>query len=104
MSFFSYNVHSHGTLIGSFPLHASFFNPYKMDNLDWEDLSNRNNPPILPRSIRGLIVGKLGCGKTNSLLNFLLKPKLLDYNTLFVYGESLFQPKYIILNNDLITI
>ena len=63
-------------------------------NLDWEDKTNRQNSPILPKSIRGLIVGKSGCGKTNLLLNLLLKPELLDYNKLFVYGKSLFQPKY----------
>ena len=68
-----------------------------MDNLDWEEKTNRNNSPILPKSIRGLIVGKSGCGKTNLLLNLLLKPELLDYNKLFVYGKSLFQPKYKIL-------
>ena len=52
-----------------------------------------------------LIVGKSGCGKTNLLLNLLLKPELLDYNKLFVYGKSLFQSKYKILqcglNNNL---
>ena len=76
-----------------------------MDNLDWKDLSNRNNSPILPKSIRGLIVGKSDCGKTNLLLNILFKPELLDYNKLFVYGKSLFQSKYKILqcgfNNNL---
>ena len=76
-----------------------------MDNLDWEEKTNRKNSNILPKSIRGLIVGKSGCGKTNLLLNLLLKPELLDYNKLFVYGKSLFQPKYKILqcgfNNNL---
>ena len=57
------------------------FSPSKMDNLDWKEKTNRNNSPILPRSIRGLIVGKSGCGKTNLLLNLLLKPELLDYNS-----------------------
>ena len=66
-------------------------------NLDWEEKTNRNNSSILPNNIRGLIVGKSGCGKTNLLLNLLLKPKLLDYNKLFVYGKSLFQPKYKIM-------
>jgi len=66
-------------------------------NLDWEIETNRNNSPMLPRSIRGLIVGKSGCGKTNLLLNLLLKPDLLDYNKLVVYGKSLFQTKYKIL-------
>ena len=72
--------------------------PLKMlKNLNWEEEAQRNNSPILPNSIRGLIVGKSGCGKTNLLLNFLLNPELLDYNKLLVYGKSLFQPKYKIL-------
>ena len=68
-----------------------------VQNLNWEEEAQRNNSPILPNSIRGLIVGKSGCGKTNLLLNFLLNPELLDYNKLLVYGKSLFQPKYKIL-------
>ena len=38
-------------------------------NLDWEDNSNRNNSSILPKTIRGLIVGKSGCGKTYPFYN-----------------------------------
>ena len=34
-------------------------------------------------------------------LHFLLKPELLDYNKMFVYGKSLFQPKYKILQYEL---
>ena len=67
-------------------------------DLSWnENLSKRFNNPLLPRSIRGLIVGKSGCGKTTLLLNLLLKPGWLDYDTLFVFGKSLFQPEYKIL-------
>ena len=65
-----------------------------IDNLHWEEKTNRQNSNILPKSIRGLIVCKSGCGKINLLLNFLLKPELLDYNRLFVYGKILLQPKY----------
>ena len=68
-------------------------------NLDWESKLNRNNSPILPKSIRGLIVGKSNCGKTNLLLNLLLKPDLLDYNKLIVYGKSLFQTKYKVMKS-----
>ena len=78
-----------------------------MDNLDWEETSNRNNSPILPRSICGLIkFEKSGCGKTTCslLLNLLLKPELLDYDKLFVYGKRLFQPKYAIMHCGLIII
>src|SRR5688572_1344849 len=67
-------------------------------NLSWNDvLSNRSNSPLLPRSIRGLIVGKSGCGKTTLLLNLLLRPGWLDYDNLQVFGRSLFQPEYEIL-------
>ena len=47
----------------------------EITDLSWnKNLQNRFNNPLLPRSIRGLIVGKSGCGKTTLLLNLLLKP------------------------------
>ena len=55
------------------------------------------NNELLPRSIRGLIIGKSGCGKTMLLLNLLLRPGWLDYNNLQVFGKSLFQPEYKII-------
>ena len=67
-------------------------------NLSWNEvISKRFINPFLPRSIRGIIVGKSGCGKTTLLLNLLLRPGWLDYDNLFVFGKSLFQPEYRIL-------
>ncbi len=57
----------------------------------------RNNNLLLPRNIRGLIVGKSNCGKTTLLLNLLLQPEWLDYNHLYVFGKSLHQREYQIL-------
>ena len=59
--------------------------------------NTRHNNPLLPKNIRGLIVGKSNCGKTTLLLNLLLQPDWLDYNHLYVFGKSLHQQEYQIL-------
>ena len=70
----------------------------EIEDLSWnENISKRFNHPLLPRSIRGIIVGKSGCGKTTLLLNLLLRCGWLDYDNLSVFGKSLFQPEYRIL-------
>ena len=43
-----------------------------------EVTSKRFNHPVLLTSIRGIIVGKSGCGKTTFLLNLLLRPGWLN--------------------------
>ena len=67
-------------------------------DLSWNEVTaKRFNHHLLPRGIRGIIVGKSGCGKTTLLLNLLLRPGWLDYDNLCVFGKSLFQPNYRIL-------
>ena len=51
----------------------------KVTNLAWnENQSKRCNHPLLPKGIRGLIIGKSGCGKITILINLLLRPRWLD--------------------------
>ena len=70
----------------------------EVKNLAWnENLSKRCNHPLLPKGIRGLIIGKSGFGKTTLLINPLLRPGWLDYNNINIFGKSLFQPEYHIL-------
>ena len=69
----------------------------EIKDLSWSDNKKRNNNPLLPRSIRGIIVGKSGCGKTTLLLNLLLQPDWLDYDNLYIFGKSLFQREYQII-------
>ena len=67
----------------------------EVKNLAWnENLSKRCNHPLLPKGIRGLIIGKFGCGKTTLLINLLLRPGWLDYNNINIFGKSLLQPEY----------
>ena len=69
-------------------------------NLAWnEQLCKRCNHPLLRQGIRGLIIGKSECGKSTLLINLLLRPCWLDYNNIIIFGKSLFQPEYHILNN-----
>ena len=68
-------------------------------DFSWNEVtSKRFNHPLLPRSIRGIIVGKAGCGKTTLLLNLLRRLGWLNYDNLCVFRKSLFQPEYRILN------
>jgi len=70
----------------------------EVKNISWyENVTNKSNHPLLPQSLRGLIVGKSDCGKTTLLLNLLLQPNWLDYSKLSVFCKSLFQPEYRIL-------
>ena len=61
-----------------------------------ENQSKRCNHPLLPKGIRGLVIGKSGCGKTTLLINLLLRPGWLDYN-IYIFGKSLFLSEYHIL-------
>ena len=74
-----------------------------MDNkqvLKWNN-SKRNYPKhhfMLPSpSLRQLIIGSSNCGKTCLLLKLLLNESWLDYNSLYIYGNSLHQPEYKLL-------
>ena len=65
----------------------------------WENNENSKAKHyfLLPKSIRGLIIGRSGCGKTTLLNNLLLKEGFLDYENLLVFGPSLHQPEYRIM-------
>ncbi|EFP09655.1 hypothetical protein CRE_21849 [Caenorhabditis remanei] len=78
---------------------SSDFSDYSIKNY----YSARNNNPLLPNSIRACIIGKSGCGKTNLLMNLLLDKfqgdDYLDYDNLYLFSTTLFQPCYQALIN-----
>ena len=68
------------------------------NDFSWKSrMTKRVNSPLLPANVRGLIIGKSNCGKTTLLLNLLLQPEWLDYNHLYVFGNTLHQQEYRIL-------
>jgi len=52
-----------------------------------------NNAAFFPKSIRCIIAGASGCGKTNLLVN-LLEDTVLDYADVYIYSSTLHQPAY----------
>ena len=64
----------------------------------WRSADNcRENNPLLPQSLRGLVIGKSGCGKLTVVFNLLLQHGWLDYNHLYVSGGSHHQQEYKVL-------
>ena len=59
-------------------------------DLSWNEvISRRFNHPLLPKSIRGIIVGKSGCGKKTFCLIFYLDQDG-SITIIFAYSEKAF--------------
>lgn len=54
---------------------------------------------LLPSTVRCLVAGPSGCGKTNVLIALLEHPNGLRFENIYIYSKSLYQPKYIYLEN-----
>ena len=68
----------------------------EVKNLAWNENQNKRcNHPLLPKGIRGLIIGKSGCGKTTLLINLLLRPGWLGYNNINIFGKVCFNQNII---------
>lgn len=83
---------------------------FVVDNLDEKvgcgngiEAQNRHGP-LLPSSVRGLIVGPSNCGKTNVMISLLTHPQGLRFANVYLYSKSLAQPKYNFLRKILTSI
>lgn len=65
-----------------------------VDTDDRESIRSKNGP-LLPNSIRALICGPSGVGKTNLVYCLLTDPNGLCFENVYVYSKSLYQPKYV---------
>jgi len=61
-----------------------------------DSVTNVHNPCI-QSNFRMLIVGASGSGKTTLLMKLLLQKNLINYNKLYVFAKSLYQPEYRVL-------
>lgn len=62
---------------------------------------NHRHSSLLPDSIRCLVVGPSSCGKTNAVLNLLFDPNGLRFDNVYIFSKSLYQPKYVELEEIL---
>lgn len=65
-----------------------------LDNVIVKKNVKQKHGPLLPNSIRSLIVGPSNCGKTNCMLSLLFDLNGLKYENIYIYSKTLHQPKY----------
>jgi GTPase SAR1 family protein len=68
-----------------------------MTNFYFNKSKTKIHNDLFPDSFRMLIVGPSGCGKTSLLMKLLLQDNLLNYDKLYVFARSLYQPEYEVL-------
>lgn len=66
-------------------------------NMVPDKIQRVKNGPLLPNNIRALVVGKSNCGKTHVVLNLIISPNGPKFQHLFVFSKTLYQPKYVAL-------
>lgn len=68
--------------------------PIQNMDMDTAIQEREKNGPLLPSSIRALICGPSGVGKTNLIYCLLTDVNGVRFENLYLYSKSLFQPKY----------
>jgi len=66
-------------------------------NLDSANL----HATCLPNNFRLLIIGASGSGKTTLLMKLLLQTNLVNYDKLYIFAKSLYQPEYKVLQAEI---
>jgi len=68
-----------------------------MSHYYYKDNTTNPHNPCLLSNFRLLIVGSSGSGKTTLLMKLLLEKNLINYNKLYIFAKSLYQPEYRII-------
>lgn len=61
----------------------------------------KKHGPLFPNSIRCIVSGPSNCGKTNLIFQLLFDPNGINFENIYVFSKSLYQPKYKMLQKVL---
>lgn len=73
----------------------------KVENHDVSRNELKRHGPLFPDSVRAIIAGASGSGKTNSLISIIEDSNGLKFKNIYIFSKSLHQPKYQYLKNVL---
>lgn len=66
-------------------------------NIDTPDTIKSRHGPLFPNTVRSLILGSSGSGKTNLIYFLLTNENGLRFENVYIYSKTLNQPKYQLL-------
>ena len=67
-------------------------------NIDTTDLATKSrHGDLFPNTVRSLVLGSSGCGKTNLMYFLLVDENGLRFENVYIYSKTLDQPKYKLL-------
>lgn len=72
----------------------SSFDIANVDSVVSQHEETSKHGSLFPNSIRCLICGPSNCGKTNLMLSLLYNPNGLNFENVYLFSKSLYQPKY----------
>lgn len=66
-------------------------------NIDTANTVNSRHGDLFPNTVRSLVLGSSGCGKTNLMYFLLVSENGLRFENVYIYSKTLEQPKYQLL-------
>ncbi|VVC38052.1 P-loop containing nucleoside triphosphate hydrolase [Cinara cedri] len=66
-------------------------------NIDTTDTTKSRHGELFPNTVRSLVLGSSGCGKTNLIYFLLVDENGLRFENVYIYSKTLDQPKYKLL-------
>lgn len=74
----------------------------QLDNINFDSKKQSfRHGKLLPNTIRCIICGPSNCGKTNLVIGLLLHQNGLQFQNVYIYSKTLYQPKYLYLEEIL---